>query len=149
MQKTLFPELQQDKKNDNIKLIGANLSLVFNKKNKDLVTLKNSDAIVKRVDLSDKPAKKLLIIEAVELGATKIRLANALNISRQTIDNYIGSKKRFGTEGLLGGYNLIRIWVKTLQNIERTISGTGYKAIRLSFLLKRERPNASNRIKSN
>jgi hypothetical protein len=104
MQKILFPELQQDK-NDNIKPIGANLSLVFNTKNKDLVTLKNCDAIVKRVDLSDKPAKKMLIIEAVELGATKIRLANALNISRQTIDNYIESKKRFGIEGLLGGYN--------------------------------------------
>lgn len=104
VQKSLFPEFQLEK-NDNTKMIGANLSLVFNRKNKGLVTLKNRDVIVKRVDLSDKPAKKLLIVEAVELGATKIRLAEALDISRQTIDNYIGSKKRFGTEGLLGGYN--------------------------------------------
>jgi len=104
MQKTLFPELQKEK-NDNTKMIGGNLSLVFNTKNKHLVTLKNRDIIVKRVDLSDKPAKKMFIIDAVELGATKIRLAQALNISRQTIDNYIESKKRFGVEGLLGGYD--------------------------------------------
>jgi hypothetical protein len=104
MQKDLFPEMSQ-KKNDNIKVIGANLSLVFNKRNKHLVTLKNRDVIVKKVNLSDKPAKKLFVVEVVELGATKSLLADALNISRQTIHNYIESKKRFGTEGMLGGYN--------------------------------------------
>ena len=104
MQENLFPEMPQ-KKNDNTKMIGANLSLVFNRRNKHLVTLKNLDIIVKKVDLSDKPAKKLLVVDAVALGATKSRLADAINISRQTIDNYIESKKRFGTEGLLGGYN--------------------------------------------
>jgi len=104
MQKGLFPKIS--KKNDsNIKMIGANLSLIFNSRNKKLVTLKNRDVIVKKADLSDKPAKKIFVIEAVELGATKSLLADALNISRQTIHNYIESKKRFGTEGLLGGYN--------------------------------------------
>ena len=103
-QKDLFPEISQ-KKDKNTKMIGANLSLVFNRRNKHLVTFKNRDVIIKKVDLSDKPAKKLLVVEAVELGATKSRLADALNISRQTIDNYVGSKERFGTEGLLGGYN--------------------------------------------
>ena len=98
MQKDLIPEMSR-KKNDNSKMIGANLSLCFNRSNKHLVTLKNRDVIVKKVDLSDKPAKKLFIVEAVELGATKSRLADAINISRQTIDNYIESKKRFGTEG--------------------------------------------------
>jgi len=104
MQQDLFFEMSK-KKNDNIKMIGANLSLVFNKRNKQLLTFKNRNVILKKVDLSDKPAKKLLVVEAVELGATKSLLAAALNISRQTVDNYINSKKRFGTEGLLGGYN--------------------------------------------
>ena len=103
MQENLFPAMPQ--KNNNTKIIGANLSLDFNKRNKNLVTLKNRDVIVKKVDLSDKPAKKLLVIDAIELGAIKSRLADALNISRQTIHNYIESQKRFGTEGLLGGYN--------------------------------------------
>ncbi|KPA16018.1 transposase, partial [Candidatus Magnetomorum sp. HK-1] len=102
-QKTLFPDNMPV--DENTKMIGANLSLVFNKKNKNLVILKKNGVVIKRVDLSDKPAKKLLIIEAVELGATKYKLAEGLNISRQTIHNYIESKKRFGTEGLLGGYN--------------------------------------------
>jgi len=103
-QKMLFPDIPS--KNDKYtKMIGANLSLVFNRKNKHLVIFKNRDVIIKQVDLSDKPSKKLLIVDAVESGAVKSRLAEALNISRQTIDNYIGSKERFGIEGLLGGYN--------------------------------------------
>jgi DNA-binding XRE family transcriptional regulator len=40
---------------------------------------------MKRVDLSDKPAKKLFVVEDVELGTTKYKLAEALTISRQTI----------------------------------------------------------------
>lgn len=105
MQKDLFPEISQ-KKNSNIKPIGAQLSLTFNSKNKHLVTLKKRDIIVKKVDLSDKTAKKLFVVEVVELGATKILLADVLNISRQTIHNYVEIKKKFGMEGLLGGYNL-------------------------------------------
>ena len=104
MQKNLLPE-KSKKKNNNVKKIGANLALIFDSRNKQIVTLKNRDVIVKKVDLSDKPAKKMFIIDAVELGATKYLLADALNISRQTIHNYIESKKKFGTEGLLGGYN--------------------------------------------
>ncbi len=104
MQKELFPEMLQ-KKNDNTKLIGANLSLIFNKSNKHLITVKNRNVIVKKVDISDKVAKKILVIELVELGATKSLLAKAIGISRQTIHNYIESRKTFGLAGLLGGYN--------------------------------------------
>lgn len=104
MQEALFPVAQ--KRNSNTKMIGRKLSLTFNRRNKDLVTLKNCDVIVRKVDLSDKPAKKVFVTEAVELGATQSRLAETLNISRQTIHNYIEIKKKFGTEGLLAGYNL-------------------------------------------
>ena len=103
MQQELFPGMPP--KDKNIKKIGANLSLVFDTRNKNLVTFKNRETIIKKVDLSDKPAKKLLVIDAVGLGATKMLLADALNISRQTIHNYIESYKTFGTAGLLGGYN--------------------------------------------
>jgi hypothetical protein len=103
MQKSLFPEMLP--KDNNTKMIGTNLSIVFDRRNKHLVTLKNRDVIVKMADLSDKPAKKIFVVETIELGATKSLLADALHISRQTIHNYIESKKRFGIEGLLGGYN--------------------------------------------
>ncbi len=104
MQETLLPGFSE-KQNKNEYMIGAKLSLVFNKNNHKLVTLKNRDVIIKKVDLSDKPAKKLLVIDALELGANQTLLAKSLQISRQTIHNYRESKKKFGTEGLLGGYN--------------------------------------------
>jgi len=104
MQKELFPEISQ-KKNDNTKLIGANLSIIFNKRNKHLITVKNRNVIVKKVDISDKVAKKILVVELVELGATKSLLAEAIGISRQTIHNYMESKKVFGPAGLLGGFS--------------------------------------------
>lgn len=104
MQQSLFPKTASAE-NERIKPIGQNLSLVFYAKNKHLVMLKNRDVIIKTVDLTDKVARRLLVVEAVELGAKKSYLAKALGISRQTIDNYIGSKERFGVEGLLGGYN--------------------------------------------
>ena len=66
MQQNLFPEIPQ-KKNNNTKMIGANLSLVSNRRNKHLITLKNRDATVGKVDISDKTARRLFVIDAVEL----------------------------------------------------------------------------------
>lgn len=60
---------------------------------------------IKAVDLKDAPAKRLFVTEAVELGATKIRLAEALGLSRQTIDNYLDIKHHFGVEGLIHNYS--------------------------------------------
>ena len=69
MKKDLFPE-ESKKQDNNVKNIGANLVLIFNSRNKQKVTLKKSGIIVKKVDFSDKPAKKIFVIDAVELGAT-------------------------------------------------------------------------------
>jgi len=135
MQKQLFPDIPK-KKNDNTKMIGANLSLVFNRRNKHMITLKNRDIIVRKVDISDKPAKKLFVVDAVELGANKSLLAGALNISRQTIHNYIESKKKFGTEGLLGGYN-----PKMGKNLEQHRKSTQHRRIQgtKAVILAKER----------
>lgn len=84
-------------------MIGAGLSLVFFKNNKKKFIFKNQDVIIKKVDLSDRIAKKLFVLEAVELGATKSLLAKAIGISRQSIHNYVETKKRFGLEGLIAG----------------------------------------------
>ena len=61
--------------------------------------------VIKRCKLADKTDKKLLVIEALEHGAMKSRLASALQMSRQTIDNYQGTVKHFGLDGLIKGYN--------------------------------------------
>ncbi len=62
---------------------------------------------IRTVDLSDKTARQLFIVEIIEEeGAMKSRVAQALKISRQTIDNYLAIKKHFGTEGLVRGYSV-------------------------------------------
>lgn len=63
-------------------------------------------AVVKQAKLKDRTERRLFIVEAVTLGAKKSRLAAALKISRQTIDNYLEIKKHFGLEGLIRGYSL-------------------------------------------
>ena len=90
-QENLFKEIPpQDK---NIAYIGNRLYFKFADGNKSRVTLFHNDVLVKSIDLSDQVAKRIFIIEAVELGAKKSHLAEALNISRQSIDNYLNTKK--------------------------------------------------------
>lgn len=60
---------------------------------------------IKEVDLTDKVAKRLFVVEAVDLGAKKSRLADALQISRQSIHNYLETRKHFGLEGLIHSYS--------------------------------------------
>ena len=60
---------------------------------------------IKSVELGDKTALRLFVVEAVELGAVKSRLAAALGLSRQTIHNYLEIQKRYGREGLVHGYS--------------------------------------------
>ncbi len=67
--------------------------------------LSQNGIVIKRCKLADKTAKKLLVIEAIEHGAMKSRLASALQMSRQTIDNYQGTVKHFGLDGLIKGYD--------------------------------------------
>ena len=102
-QENLFKEIPpQDK---NITYIGNRLYFKFTDGNKSIVTLFHNDVLVKSIDLSDQVAKRIFIVEAVELGARKSHLAEALNISRQSIDNYLNTKKYFGLEGLLNNYS--------------------------------------------
>jgi hypothetical protein len=82
--------------------IGGGLILDLNRV-KQTATLYRKGTYIKKVDLSDKIATKLLIIEMVELGAEKTKLALVLNISRQTIHNYVEIKKHFGLKGLIDG----------------------------------------------
>ena len=61
---------------------------------------------VRTVDLSDKIARQQFIVEIVKEGAMKSRVAQALKISRQTIDNYLAIKEHFGAEGFVRGYSV-------------------------------------------
>jgi len=61
---------------------------------------------IKRVDLSDKTAKRIFIVDLVERGVNQTKLADKLKISRQSIRNYVQRKRLFGLEGLMNSYNV-------------------------------------------
>ena len=92
---------------DNTRIdLGSGLFLELNgKRSKLRAALYRHGTYIKEVDLSDKGAKRLFVLEAVELGARKTRLASALNMSRQSIHNYEEIKKHFGLEGLIHSYS--------------------------------------------
>lgn len=84
--------------------IGAGLALEISDDERPKVKLYRRDEFIKRVDFSDRVAKRIFIVELIEAGAIKNRLAKVLTMSRQTFHNYMESKKHFGLEGLIHGY---------------------------------------------
>jgi len=62
-------------------------------------------SLSKRVDLRDKAARRLLVVELIQHGVNQTRLAAALKLSRQTLHNYRESYQEFGVHGLLHGYS--------------------------------------------
>jgi len=92
--------------NDNDKIsLGNNIFIEIKSNYPRRAYLYRQDILIKQVVLSDKIAKRIFIVEAIELGAMKSRFASVLGISRQTIDNLLGIKKNFGLEGLTQGYS--------------------------------------------
>ena len=101
MQQNIFPDSTlKDKK----VLLGFGLEIEITKGYKPKAKLYRAGILIKIVNLSDKVAKRLFIVEAVELGAIQIRLADTLGVSRQTIHNYRETYKEFGQEGLVNSY---------------------------------------------
>jgi hypothetical protein len=130
-QDSLFKDITpQDK---NVAYIGNRLYLKFTDGNKSIVTLFHNDVLVKSIDFSDQVAKRILIVEAVELGAKKSHLAEAMGICRQSIDNYLKAKKHFGFEGLINNYSpsrSINIRKHRIENINNRHTGNKAKDIR-------------------
>ena len=104
-QYSLFSDAESEREKNRF-AIGHGLVLEMGERYPQSVLLFVQGVMVRKVDLSDRIRKKLFILEALELGAQKSRLAKALSISRQTIDNYQGVMKQFGLEGLVQGYSL-------------------------------------------
>jgi hypothetical protein len=144
-QSTLFKKAQvQD---ENIKPIGYRLYLKFSDSAPAKVALYHSDTLVKIIEFSDKVAKKLLVVEAVAMGAEKKALAAALGITRQTVHNYVEINKYFGLEGLIHNYSPSRS--KSLREQRRRHAGrrsTGNKARQVEQIHKQQREAASSQL---
>jgi len=125
---------------NNLCWIGDRLYLKFNDGTPRKAFLYHNDTLIKTVDLSDRVTKRLLVVEAVDLGATKSRLASALKISRQTIHNYTETMKHFGLEGLVHNYSSsVSIDRRKQRQIHATHRGTGNKARQLEKIRKEKK----------
>ena len=131
----------------NIKPIGHRLYLKLSDSSPAKAAFYHNNTLVKIIELSDKVAKKLLVVEAVELGAEKKALAAALGITRQTVHNYIEIKKYFGLEGLIHNYSPSRS--KSLREQRRRNSSsrsTGNKARQVEQIHKQQRDAGSRQL---
>jgi hypothetical protein len=132
---------------ENIKNIGYRLYLKFSDSTPPKVAFYHDNTLVKIIELSDKVAKKLFVVEAVEMGAEKKALAAALGITRQTVHNYIEIKKYFGLEGLIHNYSPSRS--KSLREQRRRHSSrrsTGNKARQVEQIHKQQREAGSQQL---
>ena len=103
-------------------------------------TLYRQGVLVREVDLSDRVARRLFIVDTVDLGAKKSSLATALGISRQTIDNHLDTRKYFGQEGLVQGYNVDASKDRRQQRkLHQTELSSGNKAHKVAALRSKER----------
>jgi hypothetical protein len=104
-QKSLLAEDVSTPDTDLIDL-GKGLGIRITRGYKAQAQLYRHGTFIKTVYLLDKVAKRIFVVEAVELGAIQSRLADALGITRQTIHNYRDTQKHFGAEGLIHGYTV-------------------------------------------
>ena len=106
LQQSLFKDDDDFEQSQNKRYsLGSDLYLDIHSKSKGQAILYRQGCLVKSVNLSDKVAKKMFVIEVVNLGAKQTKLSEALGISRQTIHNYRETYKYFGTEGLVYSYD--------------------------------------------
>ena len=137
-QSAIFKDVEP--RDENIKHIGHRLYLKFSDNTPARAVFYHNNTLVKIIELSDKVAKKLFVVEAVEMGAEKKALAAALGITRQTVHNYVEIKKYFGLEGLIHNYSPARS--KSLREQRRRHSSrrsTGNKARQVEQIHKQQR----------
>ena len=147
MQQRLFFDVAGQEKCNKVS-IGADLELQFSDEPSPHAKLYISNILVKTCDFSDKTAKRLFIVDAVELGATKATLAKTLGISRQTIHNYLESKKKFGSEGLIHSYHPADSKnLETQRKLNKKKLVKGNKARLLEEIRRKEREEKEQNVK--
>ncbi len=126
---------------DNSKIpVGHRLFIKKSESDPDQVYLYQFGNIIKKAHFSDKTAKRIFVVGSVELGADQSPLAGALGISRQTIHNYMETKKYFGLEGLIHNYKRSDSKsLRTQREIHSAQRSGGTKAEMVAELRKEER----------
>jgi len=139
MQQNMFPEHDESDSKGDVSSLGRGLTIHFIGSGFE-ARLFRQNVFIRTVDLSDKTAKRLFVVDTVELGATKALLATALGISRQTIHNYIEMQRNFGREGLINSYHAANSKNRATQRKEQKEKlSKGNKARRLEAMRREER----------
>lgn len=99
-------QLFKSAKDDNKIAIGKGISLEIRGGKRGTAIQYDYGREIKRVDLSDTPAKRIFIVDIVSYGVNQTKLAKVLGISRQTIHNYVERKEIYGLEGLINSYHV-------------------------------------------
>ncbi|MFV9646540.1 MAG: putative transposase, partial [Desulfobacterales bacterium] len=148
MQQKLFSEtIGQSRDKDKIRL-GSGLEIQLVKDFRPKAKLYRFDVLIKTVDLSDKIARRLFIVEVVELGAAKSKLAKVLGISRQTIHNYEEIQKNFGREGLVNSYHPAKSKSREKQRkLNKEKLPKGNKARLLEEIRRKEREEKKQKVR--
>lgn len=146
-QRALFGDLEDKGKKQYA--VGNGLVLEVKENYPPSAFLYQQGVLIKKVNLADKSAKKLFIVEALDHGAMKSRLATALQMSRQTIDNYQGTMKYFGLEGLIQGYSVSDSKSRQIQRKNHAASDKRIGGNRAKQLAEIRRQARENRAKQN
>ena len=145
MQQNLFPNATGK---DNKIQLGSGLEIEIIEGFKPKAKLYRLGTLIKLVNLSDKVAKRLFIVETVELGAIQSKLADILKISRQTIHNYLETQKQFGREGLINSYHPSSSISRAKQRkINKQKLPSGNKAKQLEEIRRKEREEKEQEVK--
>ena len=111
--------------------VGDHLSVAFCGHKEKEIALIYDNSVIKKANADDKIGKKIFILDAVDIGAKKTYLAQALGITYQTINNYIKIRDQFGIEGLLLSYTPSRsknLRVYREESAQRMQGNTSQKA---------------------
>ncbi len=80
------------------------ISIKYEKKHK-IANLFFHGSYVKQVNLKDKVERKLFFVELAQIGVKQTRIAEVFGISRQTLHNYLETKRRLGVEALIHSWH--------------------------------------------
>ena len=126
--------------------LGHGYSLYLPQGPRGQADLYHHGSLSKRVNLRDKAARRLLVVELLQHGVNQTRLAEALHLSRQTLHNYRESYREFGVHGLLHGYSPSQSKSEERQrhlHVHKRRGGTKARELEALRRAKRERAQAA------
>ena len=121
--------------------LGAGLSVKFIEDERRAI-LYRVKIQIRVVDLNDKVALRIFLVDTIEAGARQTTLSQVFKVSRQTLHNYRECKKHFGLEGLINNYGAKKVSRKTARSKHKDKLSHGDTNKKLKEIRKQEKEDA-------